>query len=532
MRIITRLKKTSILIIFLFLLGMSFMAKAQVAQEWAKVFNQKFEDNPTGIAIGSNGNIYVAGRSGGDFAVMCYSPQGDSLASEIISAYGAPAAGALIVDDSNYVYITGYDYASWPTSSQAYTIKFDPFRQLNGGWSRKLSESSLGNAITIDNQSNVYITGESLWTNIFVVKYNKKGIFQWESTLNFGFYDTGIDIEVDNDLNSYVLAKSTNQSNSHQDFMLIKYNADGDTLWTRRYNGNGSDNVPVKLKLDKAGNAYVSGYIYTGLDAREDFATLKYDPSGNLKWVATYNGPASYTDRVTDMCIDDSANVYVAGTSTADNLEVAVIKYDSSGRQKWTGHFAGYVNNAGQICTDKNGNVYATGIVTPSVSDDNIVTLKFDRNGDLKWNIEYGSADSLWDRPAGIVADTAGNIYVIGNSGSATPGNSYDWVTIKYSQEMTGNLKPVAAKGISSFKIYPNPAFDKVAITWQQSENSHVLLTVYDFAGKPIATLVDSEQPMGEHQVAFNASGLLPGVYLCQLKTAQYFQTKKILLTK
>ncbi len=432
----TSVKASTGLMLF-FLAAFCVSSTAQVTMEWAKVFNHKFEDRPASIALGANGKIYVAGRSKDDLAVICYSPDGDSLAFNAISISGSPTGGALVVDDSSYVYVTGHAYASFPTSHQAVTIKQDPFKQLTGSWDRSINEMSVGNAITIDDSSDVYVTGEIYGLDIFTVKYNRVGVFQWRKNTDFGGYDGGIDIEINESGHAYVLAKSSNQSNGNMDFLLIKYDTNGDTLWSRRYNGCGPDNKPVRLKLDKAGCAYVSGYIYTGLAARDDFATLKYDPSGNLKWVATYNGPASYFDQVTDMCIDDSANVYVTGIISTTTYELAVVKYDSSGNQKWVGRYAGSgqsgIVSTGQICADESGNVYATGSVSYNL-DENIMTLKFDSNGQLIWNIEYACTDSVWDRPTGLVADRLGNIYVLGNSASLTPGNSYDWVTIKYSQ--------------------------------------------------------------------------------------------------
>lgn len=470
------LKKTFTVIIFIFLPGVSFIASSQVTREWAKVFNHKFEDRPASIVLGANGNIYVAGRSQDDLAVICYSPDGDSLAFAASPSGGNPAMGALILDDSSYVYVTGCDYASWPTSHQAVTRKLDPFGQLLETWARSINETSIGNAITLDDSSNVYVTGELLVSgvsNVFALKYDKSGAYKWITTISFGSYDVGIDIELDQSGHAYVLAKSKDSLNGTMDFLLIKYDTTGDTLWSRRYSGNGSDNLPVRLQLDKAGYAYVSGYIYTGLEARDDFATLKYDPAGNLKWVATYNGPASYYDQVTDMCLDDSANVYVTGIISAIAYELAVVKYDSSGHQKWVGRFAGadqsgVLISTGQLCLDESGNVYATGSVSHNL-DENIATVKFDRNGQLVWNIEYACADSVWDRPTGLVADRLGNIYVLGNSASNTSGNSYDWVTIKYSQ--TENVLYPSRNGLNKPIQDNQSTYDTIAVSYDKFAN-------------------------------------------------------------
>ncbi|MHC1776089.1 MAG: T9SS type A sorting domain-containing protein [Lentimicrobium sp.] len=466
-------KNTFTVIIFLFLSGVPFIAASQVSREWVKIFNHKFEDRPASIALGANGNIYVAGRSQDDIAVMCYSPDGDSLGFAASPSGGNPAMGALILDDSCYVYVTGDDYASWPTSHQAVIRKWDPFGQLLGSWKRSLVGTSTGNAITLDDSSNVYVTGELLVSgvsNVFALKYNKSGVFQWITNIVFGPYSAGIDIELDQSGHAYVLAKSKDSLNGTMDFLLIKYDTTGDTLWSRRYSGGGPDNLPVRLQLDKAGYAYVSGYIYAGLEARDDFATLKYDPAGNLKWVETYNGPASYYDQVTDMCLDDSANVYVTGMISANTAELAVVKYDSSGTRKWTGRFTGQsgITSTGQICADKSGNVYATGSVSHNL-DENIATVKFDRNGQLVWNIEYACTDSVWDRPTGVVADRLGNIYVLGNSASKTPGNSYDWVTIKYSQ--TENVLYPSRNGLNKPILDNMSTYDTITVSYARYKN-------------------------------------------------------------
>ena len=45
----------------------------------------------------------------------------------------------------------------------------------------------------------------------------------------------------------------------------------------------------------------------------EDCATLKYDPDGDIVWSAFYDGTASGYDYGTCICLDDSGAVYVAG---------------------------------------------------------------------------------------------------------------------------------------------------------------------------------------------------------------------------
>ena len=47
---------------------------------------------------------------------------------------------------------------------------------------------------------------------------------------------------------------------------------------------------------------------------------------------------------------------------------------------------------------------------------------------------------------------------------------------------------------------------------------------------KEIATLVDSKQNAGEHQIHWQAQGVPSGVYFCQLRAGDHVATRKMIL--
>lgn len=77
---------------------------------------------------------------------------------------------------------------------------------------------------------------------------------------------------------------------------------------------------------------------------------------------------------------------------------------------------------------------------------------------------------------------------------------------------------------------YPNPFRSKTAIIYRLSVNSEVELTMYDTMGRKVSTLVKEKQQAGSHEVEWNAYGIRPGIYFCELKAGQNRKIFKMVL--
>jgi hypothetical protein len=81
---------------------------------------------------------------------------------------------------------------------------------------------------------------------------------------------------------------------------------------------------------------------------------------------------------------------------------------------------------------------------------------------------------------------------------------------------------------------YPNPFNPETNISYQLSENSKVVLEVYNISGQKIITLVDGFKSAGTHSITWSGENhqhqLMPsGMYVYQLKSADIILTKKML---
>jgi hypothetical protein len=79
---------------------------------------------------------------------------------------------------------------------------------------------------------------------------------------------------------------------------------------------------------------------------------------------------------------------------------------------------------------------------------------------------------------------------------------------------------------------YPNPFNASTVINYGLPYASHVTIDVYNILGGKIKTLVDEQQPAGNHQVVWNAKDRSSGMYFYRIRTGEFTETRKMLLLK
>ena len=79
---------------------------------------------------------------------------------------------------------------------------------------------------------------------------------------------------------------------------------------------------------------------------------------------------------------------------------------------------------------------------------------------------------------------------------------------------------------------YPNPFKGETRIRFSTPHSGQVKLVVYDALGRSIATLVNRVVPAGTHEVTFDASHLVNGMYLYRLEAGGASQTRGMMLMK
>ncbi|MEX1013970.1 MAG: T9SS type A sorting domain-containing protein, partial [Candidatus Paceibacterota bacterium] len=75
---------------------------------------------------------------------------------------------------------------------------------------------------------------------------------------------------------------------------------------------------------------------------------------------------------------------------------------------------------------------------------------------------------------------------------------------------------------------YPNPFNNSTIIYYSTEQEGNVELSIYDYTGRLVQTLVDRSLPSGNYNIVFNSTGLPSGVYFYVLRSNKQTLSKKM----
>jgi hypothetical protein len=203
------------------------------------------------------------------------------------------------------------------------------FAQFTEAWHATYNGEASGYdgafAVATDKRGNTYITGQTAnpttATDYVTIKYSPTGAQLWKRYYNATSDEDGADIAhaiaVDNDGNVYVTGESQiGPSNpySYYGFATIKYDTNGNPLWTRRLDYAATDCKAVDLAINANGDVFVTG-TKQPLSGSTDYLTVRYDTNGNqqLGWPVAYDSGGA--DEAVAIAVGPGDDVYVTGQS-------------------------------------------------------------------------------------------------------------------------------------------------------------------------------------------------------------------------
>lgn len=245
--------------------------------------------------------------------------------------------------------------------------------------------------------------------------------------------DQGLVVTLDKFSRIYVAGRSGD------DIIIICYNSLGDVLWSTGFSGyEFTEDWPADLKCDRYGNLYLAGTTTQrhGATNSLDIVTLKYSPTGALKWLKLYDFEQAIRDDEAKACMLNftGTELYIAGNS---NSNCFILPYHAdNGYQEVFYYYGDTTGNDGfnDIVTDAVGNVYVTGWIEVLRDGRNYeyVTMKLDNMLNPVWMQTYnGTGQSIDIAYAMAIDNNLNNLYVTGSS-YATAGGNNDFATVSY----------------------------------------------------------------------------------------------------
>jgi hypothetical protein len=154
------------------------------------------------------------------------------------------------------------------------------------------------------------------------------------------------------------------------------------------------------------------------------------------------------------------------------------------------------------------------------------------------------SGDARWPTPFSILADPSNAYNLSVGSDHKGGGIVCYWrlsggIWVKHTGRY-GSLGVITdiAETISQlgdfhlFQNYPNPFNASTIISYALPSASYINLSIYNTLGQLVETLVDEIRPPGKYSIVLNAANMASGVYFCRLRTHNFSECNKLILSK
>jgi len=257
--------------------------------------------------------------------------------------------------------------------------------------------------------------------DFYLIKTNASGDTLWTKTYGSARDDRAGSILPTTDGGYIVSGFSLPANDSLGDIYMIKINDQGDTLWSRRYEGADSrSGYPAIQTAD--GGYIISGSTYLYGAGGSDIYLIKTNSQGDTLWTRTYGG----VKRETGLVLPDADGGYIVCGQTCsfgDTLgDVYLVKTDSLGIPVWTKTYGGMNNDGGYGGPTPDGG-YIIGGWTYSFGDTlgDVYLIKTNSQGDTLWTRTYGGTNNDVGFPQGT---SDGGYIIAGMTYSYGAGNA------------------------------------------------------------------------------------------------------------
>jgi len=369
---------------------------------WVKQIGNTSQDRGRTVRTDANGNVYVYGEFNG---LVDFDPGAG------VETISSGATGGLfllkLTSSGNFGWVKTLSSTAWINPGRMETDTSGNFFMIG----------KFGGTVDFDPDTTVNVKTSLGNSDIFVLKFNATGTFDWVATFGGALADEGIGISVDhlgNVLTTGVFRGTCDfepgpgtvnlSALGDGDIFISKLSPQGTYIWAKRVGGNGGAgsslayDVGSSIKADRQGNVLYGGRFVGTVDfdpgsgvsevialGSADGFISKLDAGGNFLWVSHTGGNSQSTplsDRCSSVFIDNSGILYAAGVLATGTWGV----YSGNDSMLVSGNQPGYFiqkwNDAG------NQQVLCSGF---GVVADSVIDISCSGSGTIYMHAIYGT---------------------------------------------------------------------------------------------------------------------------------------------
>ncbi|MDP8240961.1 MAG: T9SS type A sorting domain-containing protein [Candidatus Hatepunaea meridiana] len=387
--------------------------------------------------------------------------------------------------------------------------------------------------------------GSTIWElGFYIIRTDEDGEVVWSRTYEEGFSDCySICPTYDGGYLLAGLAYTGFPDDINGDAVVLRINADGDSLWSQTWGGDEFDFFTNVTATSDSGYVLVGGTGSFDLESLSGYIVM-LDSNLEEQWSCTYDNNGLYNSFNSSVEVENGgfAMAGYCDVPEQDYSDYQLVRIDSEGELIWRRSFGGEEHETCLSITETNDHCFALAGDSNSFSDENneedenefdFYLVKCDDDGSEVWSCTFGGEE--WDGCSAVIQLNDGSFALAGYTKSFGAGESDMWL-VKTGLDPVSVphiTNPALPNGITLLSPYPNPFNNRMQIGFNIEQPGMVSLDIFDISGRCITTLFEGFTASGSQTLMWDASSASAGEYLMKLSSSNgQIRTQRAVLLK
>lgn len=403
----------------------------------------------------------------------------------------------------------------------------------NDDWGISLIQTADGGFALAGYTASFGAGGPDFW----LVRTSAEGDSLWSITFGGGADERCSMIQTD--AGGFALAGTTTSFGvGGQDFWLVLTNAEGDSLWSRTYGSGNNENCYSIIQTAEGGFA-LAGWTESHEAGIWDFWLIRTNANGDSLWSRSFDG--GQRDYCCTIIQTTDGGFALAGWTDSfgpGDADYLLVRTNSDGDSLWSAAYGGRMSELCYSLVQTTDGGFAMGGQTSTfgAGEDDFWLMRTNEDGDSLWSRPFGG-ESM-DMGFSLIQTADAGFTMAGLTWSSNRGN-YDFYLVKTTPDPVYVAeRPLAPYTLHLEPPFPNPFNSATRIDYSTSgDGNPIRLAVFDPLGKRVAELIPPSSGTlnlrdGRHTVMWDAAGVPAGEYIVRLEAGNQQLAQRLTLVK